>query len=259
MSVIIGGIACEELPGSKEGNYGRDGARATRVFKCDWGDRGEAVAALLGATSGVGEASTWERPLRFSASSYLYVANVNVKGWKQIAEGSDGIEYEKAILTVSYEPLDHDPDDDDDDHRWATVSSKSRVEFLQIPGWGLRWHSDGEKFDEDAPATHAVIVKDIVIARYNVRSLPITALDAATGKLNSASFINKAAKTLLFAGWDYERSINETGQASLFTVTIELKWRKYPWDQAYRPGTGWAQYETTAGTAPFETTDFNSI
>ncbi len=263
MSFSLGPYTVTELRGSKERTWSRDGLTATRILKCAWADVDGLAEYLLGYTYDLGGNSIWNLPQRYKAGLELYVNHVASRGWRFLGnstEADGSAKYAFGILRVTYGPLEDLASQGGSTGTWAEAHSKSHAEFQQIQGWDLKWADAAVPFPHDAVAAELMVVTDLTYVRYNyaLTAAKKTALNGMIGKLNSLAFDGKQPFTLMFAGWDSDRTLDARGKTLKYAVTINLKHRNYEWSSFPRHD-GWTTVKRKDGSSLFSSADFGTL
>ena len=79
---------------------------------------------------------------------------------------------------------------------------------------------------------------DYSFTRYNMAGFEEERYEALMGRVNSDTFLGRAAGTLLFVGYAPERTVNVLGEYSGINLTISLSYRQVPWNYWYRGTSG---------------------
>jgi hypothetical protein len=265
MTLSYGGITYTEYKTSKTGTIAANQtASAKKVFDVAAADYWNFMYAVLGASTPDGNGGVIFTPaMPYEKGSPLYAGECN---WAGVAEDNhadaDGsMLFKKMRITVTFGPLKNALQQQNPTSTpWEEESSNFKADVMQLPGYAVNW-SDGTPVE--SPCGIVVVTSDVNLTRYNVpANWNRAGAIAAAGTVNSTSFMNYAAGTLLFCGFSPKRTISvvPTTQGSApviwqppggsapgklkltgsqYTVTIGLKWKPTGWNNLWRPNVGW--------------------
>jgi hypothetical protein len=222
MSVLIGGIACEEIVADlEEGIDANQGPTASKSYLCDWKDRYTVANTLLGVSSGsAGGTISFTLPFAYPESQNMYAQNITLKGKGQPSQGKKQLAFEKAIVAVHFNVLRYSPIpplsgvdpqsiDPTEPILYATQELDFTVETITLPGSGLQL-ADGSSVNEDFGLQVPIVQFNVTL--HKVPFLPAAQVIAALkAPLNSAPLWGCDIRTLRFNGAKTTRTTNADG------------------------------------------------
>ena len=255
----IEGISYTELNGSDIGSFNNRGeGTIQREFDVDWADRWTFMGLMLGGPVLMPDNNWYIYPPQYYPRTPLIAKNSSYKGIGEPGISGSDITYTKARIRITYGLAEFTIAEQEDPAIWMEESSVYKAEILQIPSYALKFSGTDEKITE--PAGIIVITADITLVRYNVAYLDRAAVEAMCGKVNSATFLNYPAGTLLFMGFSPKRTINVYGWSSMYTVSVGIKYKPEGWNNFFRPGHGWTAVVINDDDDPlYESGDFSSL
>jgi hypothetical protein len=265
----LDGITYIELtPDGDIGSYARDSVSLRRVFDVDWADKDAFMRAMLGGTTEIGGKTIRVLPQEYESGSAYVATTASFRGLGPPTKVNNRLAFAQARITINYGLIEsrytwgESEEEDEPDEAWGDERVESHVEFLQIPGYKLKFTSDNKQLEE--PSALPYSLGTLVLTRYNVSSVKESTYRAKKGHINSASYRGYAAGTLMFMGWNAARTINVYDQRPKYTVTVMLGIKETGWKNVLRwdKSGSTPQYEEvkTVGGAPlFNETSFSGI
>lgn len=264
-------VAFEEIDNSPQESITAEGLVASRLLRCDWGDRFQLARELLGYSKDTGFTVTSYRPHRYPAASHLFAQNISISGAGASggsaagdAAGNYNMTWAKADLSVEYLPRTVD---DADPRTMVSESVEPNAEFLTLPSKLLYWDAAAkEPLGADEAPGLVVRMMNWVVTHHNVRSLHADFWELI-GHVNDAAVESKtfgftlAAETLLYQAPSLSREITTDG-AQAWRVTVRFSYRPDGWNLFFKAGstTPVAVYDKN-GTQqyPYTRSDFTNL
>lgn len=225
--------AFEEWAGSPTLRTDRAGGfYATRVFKVAWSDTVEFYADLYGVEAPFGgpvafpgipmlivkEASfdPFPEDSIVTAASSTLTGNTNQPLYAKVT-----VTYDVPQFTNGQSPSSQGGEPGPDTGTFISEEFTSAAEILTIPGRGLKWQSGGQKLPEDKPGGVLIPKDQLVVSwdRVPYNRIPFSAIQAAKGKLNNATFYGYPAGCVLFSSHALSRQFGLDGR-----VTCQLRY-----------------------------------
>lgn len=283
----IAGKTVQELAGSEEITYDREGGMVRRRLLCDWADGPAVCEALVGTVTAVGITSlSYTQPLPHPSPKFahLIAQKARVSGLGPPAQDGLGIiSYPKAVLEVEYLPRRGDSSDSSSRAPITFVTERRELaaEWLTLPKSKLYWASDDstaatggtQAVGEDArmlmvlPLTHLTVD----VHWWFAADTRITGLvfDNAIGTTNRFPirflFTEWPAETLLFNGASFVRQYTTAG-LSAWQVSLGFTYKRQRWNRAYRGpeqiatnGDGFWTYCGSSGQRIYQRLDFRAL
>ena len=240
-------VAYTEEAGSPRENY-NPSFTASRVLRCDWGDRHVLVDELVGGDAGQG---LLYEPAPATLGRALS-ASIEPAPGQQAPFSSTVAGYEKALVIINY------GFGKGESVNLVSESLEPTAEFMtednRLYQWDTHVRDDTLTLKEDEAPGRLVIGLDYVLTRYQVPLVPL-AITTLPGSVNDATvtsstllistgpnvFMSFAAETLLFQAPVMDRTI-QTDNATTWTLRYRLSFRKPGWNKYWRSST--QDYET---------------
>ncbi len=277
--------AFKELAGSPEETFAEGGMRATRTFLCAWSERYAFVRDLLGSGYGLGGSSGTNypgtanvRPTRVQLKAFT--DDVVPQTLTTLTDGPNAY-VSFAKVTAEYQTVvDKLPGGEEitlAERTWMTYRAAGAAEAVVVTGDNHKWNaSDENTNDPDLLVIQRIPVVEHHLMWHNVLLPPKAAIDAEVGKVNSATWHDFAAETMLFDTWDAEKEFallddnSEVVTAWKLTYVFRERRVQLPnggvggWNHYYRTrpaaNMGWDILKNTNGDRPYERTDtFDSL
>jgi len=261
-----------EFPGSNTLSFSRDSIKGRRLFKVDWGDRINFCKALLGYVTSVGHV-----PLRSLAETFpgyddLYCQDANIEPDGVQSEVDGEASYIVAKITAEYTPwrrgttnAESEDVDDELEEAMATFTQGADIagEFLSIPASRFRYvgattTTGGDVAGIDYPVGRLTGNVDFTLTSDSEAEVPLTAIRACVGRVNSVVWFGAAAGHTIFLGASINRTITSEGVgaweiAYRFRERIEATWN-HVFD-----GDAWRAIESIEGNPPYSSVDFRVL
>jgi hypothetical protein len=266
MSIVIGGIRCEELrDGFSEGISWEEGPSATKMFLVpNWADRYTVCNALLGLSTYVfvGGHLTIQSPGSYPDSANMIARRISIKGLGAVTNGPRQFQFTSAAVTVEYgvpqwQGPGGDPNQSLDANQpmvFATQKIRFAGQWLSIQGSSLR-SAAGPLTENFA---RFVGVNDLSVTFFQFPFLPPPAMRSVVGKMNNAYFFGAATGTLMLTGIDTNSSGSTDGT---FNQEVTMNFSERPeaaWDKTYR-SVGWQTVTTAAGDPVIPSADYRLL
>jgi hypothetical protein len=275
-------MAWQELDGSPEITFSRDGPAARRRFIMPWSEWPSFCASLAdGGVSG--------RPMLFPSTQEIYVSQIDIRPFQEQAPAHQALislqsglnSYGLAVAEVSYQ---HDYWQ----VQWPTDITKPSVsvgmlrlrirgstQLLKYPGRALKYEKDSPGADDPPPVppdTQAAIrfpKLEIAIEWDGLYDPPISHLNNYVGSVNQSAYLNVMTEVLLFEGYDIDHSTRISFSASnCYRCTLNFTARYaqdenntvYGWNHEYDDQTqSWRRVKLSDGSDRFPIKDFSGL
>lgn len=277
-SITIGGVTCQELPGSGKVSLTQQGPQGERNFHCAWADRFSLARELKGYV----RADTQSPPKFFRVAPAefpdfgadggipMICQTVNISGVGTMSQDASGHpSYVNARVDAIYGPPQGEESDGDtgEDEVVATLDIDYHSEFITFGSFEYYWATSEQKIAEPIGAGKLVIILDKTYTQRGLPAIPEAQIRANIGHVNEAAWQGAAAETLLFTGATQRTSYTAEGRKT-HDVTYHFKERPAAgWNNFYNPSANaWERIKRIgAGGTPadnpeefFETTDFQA-
>jgi len=158
-----------------------------------------------------------------------------------------------AKITIDFTPLVFNEDAQVQDGTFATYNQGSSVEFIDVPGRGMKWEQSGQKLPGDVRPIIPIsnTRHEVTWSQVSANAVPWDLIEAAKGCSNSAPFpIPGVYRTvpvgsLLFLESSSEQTIKYSGEiATNLTLTFAEKnqtalgGQSFGWNYKFNPTTG---------------------
>lgn len=245
MSVVIGGVVCQEIVEGLEEGIHDQGPVAQKKYLCDWGSRYALANAMLGLVHGQGGTNpsiTFQVPQQYPQSLNMWAREISIKGVGQPTQGPVQLQFPKAIVTVNYAVPQFgylsNPDqslDPSNPYIWATQEIDFARQSLTIERSSLQL-ANGHKFATTQPYSLPLPTVIMSITLHKVPYLPAAQIITAIQKpLNNATYLGIGAGYLMFNGG---KSHMEASTDGTYTQELTLNFAYRPllrWDEVYDP------------------------
>lgn len=269
MSTVVNGITCEELVEDFEEGIDDRGPYAVKKWLCNWSDRYALANSFLGFVSHTGGQSgsiQIHSPLAYPESLNMLARTVQIQGRGQATQGTQQIQWAKAVVTVNYGvptwqaiPYPDMSIDPTQPFVYATQDIDFGREFLAIPGSALQL-ANGNTMD-DTPYSLPIPYAVFTITLHQVPFLPAQAIFTSMKKpLNITTFLGIPAGYLRFDGAKNHAEASSDG-TYLQSLTLVFSARTLlRWDETYdKNGTGGPQQIRYNGTAVLQRSEFRAL
>lgn len=202
-------------------------------------------------------------PGRHPTVSYLWVDDVEIRGYGKAAGVSSGVAYwDRWQASVTYSPLPIEEEEQQQGETFITRRKTFGGEYMTLPGAHLKWDDDTRIKEDEVVAAKLIPIIEHVITLHRVQSINDSLIRTCIGNVNNTTFEGASAETMLFMGADTNYTIATDGTQQ---HTVELRWQEkrikvgastYGWNHFFRPGTGaWEKIKNDAGDYIYEDTD----
>jgi hypothetical protein len=181
------------------------------------------------------------RPIQHPSRIDLFARRAVITGIKGLGFDGSWMAYEFAKLNVTYQPQPSGQPGNDNTTALITVDSDATSEYMTIPGREYKWDAPGDPLDGKplSEQVHKLMPKKThKVSVHQWASPPFTAMDAALGKINTASvrWIGRtiAAKCLLFDNYHETVDIPVFGLPTM-KVDMTLLERPQSWNKFLGP------------------------
>lgn len=230
---------CEE-DGSPTERADRDRFSATVVLRVAWNLRYELYSDIMD-----GQIIYPRRSFPILLPTTCEIRRAGGKTMQVV--GTEGANYENALLTITYETLPNsgqdDPDDENDDVEvMFTEEWDEGVEMRPLNHLRYKWETapNTALTPEEAPATQVPVgVMTQTLLDLEPGNTRISASRDLVGKVNTNTFRSRiypftaTAETLLCVGWS--PTVRQDTLGRLFiTVTTTFEYRRDGWNKIYR-------------------------
>ena len=276
-------VAYEELEGSPRLSQNRTTQTGVRKFLVNWSDHVQFSLDLWGGWTVVGSSKILLPTARYPGLPHLWVSDVQVEPFgdkitanSQSLLSSDGPNsYEKALVTVKYEPIpggsndaggkDSKPGDSGGTAPTAPegtsleFSCEDAVELITIPGRNLKWQADNKALGDDRPVTVEYGTENWTFSWSRVPSPPWTSIRIKRGAVNNATFCGEPEGHVLFIGTRAKR-MYAPNASPLWSIDFRFKTRSEKWNKSFRQSTSsWETVVRDDGSALYAGADFLSL
>lgn len=249
-----------EVHGSIKENVGRGFESASVDLMCDWADRHDVVAAIVGARL------LWPHAGDYIRVPYATSAGIKPLDSKPTTDGQ-GLIYEKAIVSVNYSYSDGE-----DPETLMSESLEPTAEFLTLDYRRFAWAKSDDSEAEDGLTEGEAPGKlmrglNIVRTLYKVTSVPSQVL-SCYGHVNQAGYTSSLlgltfpAETLLYCPPTMDRTFTTDGSEG-FDIQLKFQYKGPGWNKYWRAKTKtWARLwdlETDTVYNSYPTADFSAL
>ena len=247
----------KEMNGSGVEKGNADGQSATRVYHVTpYSARKQFVLDKLGYRRKAGDSFQEQEPAAFASDEpNLKAVSYVIEGLGKPSQDSFGdATYDGgAKITIEFSTRPEEV--------FAEESLSFSAKSIPLEKESLEWASDSEQLAAaDAQVSKQVVQGEIVITRMKVPDFDKSSILSALGKVNSVTWNDAAAETLLFVGARTQRTHTAEG---VQTRDVELVFAYDPngWNNAFRASTGaFAAVRTKNGNADlYESTDLSTL
>jgi hypothetical protein len=245
MSVIIGGVACEELVDGLEEGVREGGPYAVKKYLCDWGSRYQLANAFLGLVNGSGGKTpsvTFQKPQQYPESRNMWAREIAIKGVGQPTQGPLQLQFPKAIITVNYGVPQFGylqyPDQNLDPSKpyiYATQEIHFSREMVAIDNSSCTL-ANGHSLNTTIPYSFPLPVANLTIQLHKVPYLPWAQIwDSMQNPLNDSTFLGVDRGYLMFNGADTHEEASTDG-TYVQELTLNFSARGIlAWDEMFDP------------------------
>ncbi|HEY4313213.1 MAG TPA: hypothetical protein VGN12_27425 [Pirellulales bacterium] len=270
------GIGYEEMPRSPKFGFQRGtGMYATRILRCNWSDANALCRELLGVIEFVAGVPNFVNPLTAPGLQYLIVNQIDVEpfdgdspdGDTELTLGTTASTYEGvgAMVTAQYKTMDLNQDQNRPnipDGTYLSIRETLGVEYQTLPGRTWVWTSNSQPLPDDVAAGMIIPTGQIVANWSRVAQPPDITVENARGKVNTSTFIGRAAGTVLFLGMNKNRQFQfDDSNSGLYDLEYSFSINNKGWNKFYDPARGdWFTIKATIGGAPpYASTSFDQL
>ena len=268
MSVVIGGVTCQEIVADFSEGIREGGPVAQKKYLCAWSDRYALANAMLGLTSGTSSGSvSHTNPQQYPESRNMWAREIAIKGVGKPTQGTNQIQFVQAIVTVnygvpqfgylSYPQMSFDPGQP---YVYATQEVHFERQMVTIEGSAVKL-ANGHQFNSPQPYAVPIPVAKLTISLQKVPYLPWPAIWAAMASpLNTATFLGVGAGYLMLEGADTHEEAATDG-TYIQNVTYSFAARQIlRWDEVFDPdGSSGAQQVRYNGSAILGRSDLSTL
>jgi len=261
----IDGIEYEELDGSLELRFSKDGATGTRNFHIDWNDRRSFAEALTGIYINGSGTVIQVPPKTFPGYDALKCQDVVVRGVKLNPDNSGGYLYARvdAVYSPDGKGGGGGGGGSNEQDSLLTEEMDAYYESIDAPEMQYFWNDDGS----DAPESIKGAIRYVLI-RHTIRDSKSPTnkkaiIQSKVGKINSDEFLGVAAGFLLYVGAQTRRTVLANGDDAyeIEHTFLERAPNTGDWNTHYHAETnGWSLvYNRTTGemVKPYQETAFS--
>lgn len=222
---------CAEEQGSPQESWGAKGLNATVTLRCLWADRYTVMADIVD--------NNRQYPLSSTVKSFAMSGSIQGDGQSDLATtGQHSIEYQHAILTINYKPIDYYDPGSGGDLQLFSEALEGSGEFLTLDNTGMTWDAaallplDNQNFGK------LMLSFDYVQVQYGLASIHADHMTRVQ-KVNSVAVTTKLLgyifpiETLLYHGPSMSRQIT-TGGTGAWTLTARFSFRPDGWNKVWR-------------------------
>lgn len=243
-------VSFEELTGSPTVRISSGSFAGTRKFKIAWGDSVDFAVELLGGYRNIGGSFVTTGPAIFPGFNQAICRDAQFDPFPDdaISTPSSALlsvstnQPPYAIVTATYAIEANNngkqkrPDQPSvPNGTFLTYNGNFGAEYLTIPGRTFVWYIDGEPVAPDVNPGILIPTEDFTLTweRVPYQLAPWAAIEAARGRINSSTFMNKAVGTVLFLGCQtsYE---HQFGSDVLVRLVYSFKVKTNGWNYFYR-------------------------
>jgi len=272
-------IPFAELEGSPTIQLSPGGTTATRVFRVEWDHWQTFAERLTGGWRRVNGQYRHIPPLPFPGLSNVVVDSVQVAPFdprnpagETVLSAANGLNRYPAAgakLTVQYKSAVIDDTGDSGEvtkpevQRGTILTYRAdvNVSTVHIPGRAWHWDITGNPKVPDDVNPGLVMPTGSYLAHWDrVASPPWAAMRGLRGKVNSSSFFDAPAGTLLFLGAKASRKFEFLRNASLWTIEYAFEERAVPWNRFFhQESNAWIEIADAGDNPPYAAADFSSL
>lgn len=263
MSVIIGGVSCEEIArkdGLREHADVIAGFSARKgYFVPSWGDRYKVINGLLGLSNAqkIGNQITLYTPASYPEVPGVYAHSVEVEPVGSPSQGARQVQWPSCIIWVEYSRLPFFANtmnqlDPTHPQVFATQRISISTEYVTIPTLNLQFVTSGNLLSsengQDPHYAFPMSIMEYELTYHQIPWLPsfqtfttgagpasLVVGDSATpmaGSINAAAFLQIPAGRLMFRGVTTDQSATYDGTYTQ-TISFSFSIRQVPWDFAW--------------------------
>lgn len=279
-------VPFEELSDSPQESFADGRFSATRRLKVNWADRLDLVVELYGGYRLVGGQFVFTPPAPYPSVPQALVTDVRIEPFPPGKPDGSGVTtlgsatnaYPFAIVTATYRiQFDTDNASRSDlpgvpDGTFLTFDSDVGVESQHTPGRTWKWDSVSEKVPPDIQPGIFIPSEEFTLAWHRVPSPPWDKIRDLRGKVNTTTFLNHPAGTVLFTGGRTERQFQVTG-SGFWRLAYRFKVKEvestasagtlFGWNRFYREKASasehWLEIKDEDGNLPYRSGDLNLL
>ena len=131
---------------------------------------------------------------------------------------------------------------------------------MNLAANGFEWESDQEPVSDEVAPSKIIPAADYRVTIYHVNSIPKSLIYSLIGKVNSTSFGEAEAESLMFIGADAQREVN-SGSTPSWRLELFFQYSPVSHNKFFRADTGnYEKIVTKTGQNPvYETTSFDAL
>ncbi len=214
-----------------------------------WADADAIVNELMGLSYRVGGTTIRNTPHQHPLSPNLFCQGARVVGVGRpalnalgfpgfdqgfVIEANYGISIPQGLLVDPNR--DHQIDTTNPPILWCTQELDFDTEVILIPQGFSQWLSDSKVVN--VPVQVQVGITTMTLTFHRVPYLPTASIRSLRGKINSSTFLNASAETVLFRGAKTTREGTSDGSVSQ-RVTLVFQERDQSWNKTLRKPNVW--------------------
>lgn len=237
MAIIT--VPFEEMRTSGSQTFEDDADQSTRKYLVAWADAPLFAEQVRGRAGPRGQATFgFTAPFRDPERPFLFARSVSYDGIGVPAKGDDGaIDYDKAVVTVTFRPLDFNPEEDPTEQGVSLRESRDFAARFFSFKEGTFAFNEGFRVNEELGegTDFAKMVPEMIWSLEANRwvGAPVQDIDSpfeqGVGKVNKERFralwTTFEKETLLFEGARYQRKITPQG---VFGFQVSMQFRRNP-------------------------------
>lgn len=267
LSLATGSFTVWDLDaGESQGNgpvrevYSRqwDESRADWHILCNWDQRVQIAAAMLGGSTLVNGKPVYSLPAAWPYAPTWICKRIEAAGHgKPHQDTATGlIAFDYAKMRLQFGQPDWEPDTAlvSETH----VSASATAISLDPTTPSFKLVAGGQKIPPAQIPSVRVTTLDLDYTLYNRTSASVPTYLGLVDNTNNASFLNIAAGKLLYLGPETIRTQTVSGQIQ---IHVQHRFAAHPqgWNYTYVAGTGWAQYTDLSGNPFYTSADFSPL
>ncbi len=238
-------IAFEELDGSPEERFTRNGFEATRRLKCAYADRITLAQQLRGNTAQTQALVVLTVGDRFADFPLAIVEDVSIKPFEGLSTGSpvgSKAVYQNAELTVTYRVPDGEESPSPDQNPadiLVTENIEASAEFITIPKLDLFFDNQATQ-ELEIDGARIIATLDWIYQLHQVPEIPPGTFDLIGSVNKDVMHSNKfnrnfEIETLLFNPPTTDPVVTSNGSKA-WNITYRFTYKPFGWNKKVKPG-----------------------